>query len=907
MGGMTSSAPHGDQLSGRIGRPGRSGRSGRSGRFVSAAPRSVEAWLAAVRGRWLGRWLLSIWLAATGLGVALVGLWLLLGAPASLLGDLTLAPLLWSLGGIAVAASVAAVLVWGLRPAARALRWLAPRDRPLAENTRSALELSGSSALGRRRAVDPAQSDPGTSARSRHGAPGREASAVFARCHRHQVEQALRGHAPAALIPFGPVSRAARSVALLTFAVGAGLVFVPGGPERLLIQLGATPEVDTLPRVLEGPAVALRRVTVQPPQHTGLPERRLQQLSGPLVVPFGTRVTVDAQAPEPADDLRARLPDGRVIGGALLGDGRLRVQFSARAEGAVSFAVRTRAGWRVGAGLLRLRLEPDRAPEIQVRPAGPLRLPEPKVVRLRWEARDDYGITEVRLVYQVGDGPEVRRRLARAPRFGPRLRARLSGTHEWDLRPLRLGPDRSVRFHLEVEDNRALAGAKGSGPQQGRSPTQQIRIVGKPSDREALMARVRRVFEAVLAALADRLELPEPATAPDGCRAQLGPIRRLQQKERQLGQSLHEMLAAARTHRATLLPVLRETLAGPVARLADRLARLTAADRAALSRGAPACTLRQRAAAGQRQLVPVLEDLVLQLDALVARAILERMKDLVARLDRLRQQIERLREQLRQRPDPATRRRLERKLDEVRRLMAQLSELAGSLGDEQIDEHVNRYALRRQARQRRHRGLDPDRLAQRVEALKRAIASGVDQFRRVMPLPGERARSELRDALQTLVRDQRSLNRRARRGESPRRLAPDQRDLARRARKLARRAAKAPFGQKEAKGLRGAADTLQRAADALARRQGGEAAKVGREGLQALEKVARQVERSARVTRRQGAGADGSEGDDGRVEIPPAGGDLPRELRRRIQESGRASWPPAYREALRRYYERLLR
>jgi hypothetical protein len=881
----------------------------------------VEAWLAAVRGRWLGRWLLSIWLAATGLGVALVGLWLLLGAPASLLGDLTLAPLLWSLGGSAGAASAAVLLLWWLRPAARALRWLAPRDRQLAENTRSALELSRRGAEGRRGgggvrgrgAAD--ESAPGRAAAEAEGAPARgrpgesagAATAVFARCHRRQVEQDLRGHAPAALIPFGAVSRAARSVALMTFAVGAGLVFVPGGPERLLTQLGASPEVDTLPRVLEGPAVTLRRVTVQPPQHTGLPERRLQQLSGPLVVPLGTRVTVDAQAPEPADDLRARLPDGRVIGGALLGDRRLRIRFTARAEGAVSFAVRTRVGWRVGAGLLQVRLQPDRAPEIRVRPAGPLRLPEPKPVRLRWEARDDFGITEVRLVYQVGDGPEVRRRLARAPRFGPRLRARLSGAYEWDLRPLRPGPDRAVRFHLEVEDNRALAGADSSGPQKGRSPTQEIRIVGKASEREALMARVRRVFEAALVALADRLELPEPATQADGCRAQLGPIRRLQQKERQLHQSLQKMLAAARAHRATLLPVLRQTLAGPVARLAQRLARVTAADRAALSRGAPACTLRQRAAAQQPPVVAALEDLVLQLDALVARAILERMKDLVARLDRLRQQIERLREQLRQRPDPAARRRLQRKLDEVRRLMAQLSELAGSLGDEQIDEHVNRYALRRQARQRRRQGLDPDQLAQRVEALKRAIASGVDQFRRVMPLPGERARSELSDALQRLVRDQRALNRRARRGESAQRLAPDQRELARRAREMARRAAKAPLGQQEAKGLRGAADKLHRAADALARRRGDEAARVGREGLQALERVARQVERSARVTRRQGAGADGTEGDEGRVEIPPAGGDLPRELRRRIQESGRASWPPAYREALRRYYERLLR
>jgi hypothetical protein len=71
-----------------------------------------------------------------------------------------------------------------------------------------------------------------------------------------------------------------------------------------------------------------------------------------------------------------------------------------------------------------------------------------------------------------------------------------------------------------------------------------------------------------------------------------------------------------------------------------------------------------------------------------------------------------------------------------------------------------------------------------------------------------------------------------------------------------------------------------------------------------LGRLQAEAERAGRLTSPQGAETLGNPGE---VEVPPAGSDLPRELRESIQEAGRALWPEPYREALRRYYERLLR
>jgi len=872
-----------------------------------APPLPLPRWIRAVRNRCLlHRWLTAV-LAGLFAVLGGIGLWLVRGMPPHVLAGLSLGPLALALG---IATGIGVLGALGLRlrrgqGARRALRRLAPRDPALAEEAWSAWELGQGAAE-----LPPA-------------------ARVFERCHRARVEQGLARHPPVAVVPgrfIGPLSR---GVALMVVAVAAGLWLTPEAPRQLVVQLGLAPEVDTLPRVLPGAAARVDQVRVRPPRYTGLSETTTRVVNGPITVPLGARVAVVAHARRDVDEvlgLRAWLPGGGRGAGERLGERTVRVRFTAHQGGSLALALRTHTGWQVGTGLLAVRVTADQPPVIRVTGETPQRLETPASVPVRWEALDDHGLTAVRLVFRVDDGPEVKRPLGAGPRFGAQRKTRLAGTYPFDLRRLRLRVGSRVRFHLVAVDNRSLGDAEG-GPQHTATAEQVIRIVGRVSERQALLAQVRQVFEASVTRLGDRLVAPDPAAAraPEACLTQLQTLRGLARAEGQLLDDLERLLAEARKRRDGLLPVLRDALEGPVTRVKQRLRRIADPDRAALQRamgrrGAALCVARRLAATRQERLVPELEELVLQLDALVARAILEEMRDRVDRIEQLRKQIQRLAEQLRQQPSAADRRRLERLMTELRRLLSEVSQLAGSLGDEQVDQHVNRYAMERQAQRRlldklqrdgRHKAPSPGDLSaldRLVQGLRQAVREGVDRFRRVVPLPGERARQRQSDALRELLRAQRQLNRRLRQAGRGEGLQKAQRDLARKARQLSQ---KAP--PKNARGQRGspavgvAAKHMERAADALARGEWQEAKKHGRRAARALQRAAREAERSGRVSKPLDLSAGDGDLKDGKVEIPPAGGALPRALRKAIQQGGRTGWPAAYREPLRRYYERLLR
>ena len=101
---------------------------------------------------------------------------------------------------------------------------------------------------------------------------------------------------------------------------------------------------------------------------------------------------------------------------------------------------------------------------------------------------------------------------------------------------------------------------------------------------------------------------------------------------------------------------------------------------------------------------------------------------------------------------------------------------------------------------------------------------------------------------------------------------------------------------------------MQKAGEALGRGAPGAAAH-GRAARESLKRARQALKREGRVSKprpgNEGDG-DGPAGQD-KIDIPPAGGSLPRALRQRILEGGRMAWPERFRESLKRYYEGLLR
>jgi hypothetical protein len=136
----------------------------------------------------------------------------------------------------------------------------------------------------------------------------------------------------------------------------------------------------------------------------------------------------------------------------------------------------------------------DTYPEIRIlSPEASLSLLEPGSIDILYEARDDFGFTAVRLMY------EIKRSFgSAAPESGtlrgnpPSSRADI-GSIRWDLATLRLLPMDEVRYWLEITDNDRPGGFKST-----RSGTQTLRIA---SLTDMLLAQEEREQS-----LGDRLE-----------------------------------------------------------------------------------------------------------------------------------------------------------------------------------------------------------------------------------------------------------------------------------------------------------------------------------------------------------------------------------------------------------------
>src|SRR5205085_12203100 len=123
-------------------------------------------------------------------------------------------------------------------------------------------------------------------------------------------------------------------------------------------------------------------------------------------------------------------------------------------------------------------------------------------VPLQLSATDDYGLTQVALVWQRAGGKEERVVLQTPPSPARRLR----GNYAWQLAPLALRPGDKVSYHLEAKDNDAVDGA-----QRGVSATQAIKVFSASEHTRESLIRAQALWERLVALLGDRLEEPPPS------------------------------------------------------------------------------------------------------------------------------------------------------------------------------------------------------------------------------------------------------------------------------------------------------------------------------------------------------------------------------------------------------------
>jgi hypothetical protein len=254
-------------------------------------------------------------------------------------------------------------------------------------------------------------------------------------------------------------------------------------------------EVDPV----EAPAVGNFRLRYQYPDYTRLPPK-IEEGTGHIETLAGSEVRIEMAANKP------------IAWGQLVFDDDTQLPLTVRQDGSLqATAVITKpGGYRVqvqdGLGFTnqehlsyRIDVIPDEAPQIDLlAPEPDLEIEEGQVISLEYEARDDFGVRELALVYRAGAFGDKRLVIDRVDEVARRY----EGRYHWDVTDLFSEAGERVTYYLEVWDNDTV-----SGPKRGVSATHVLRIKSREEDHRRLDEMQQQVAEQLTDLLADQLEL----------------------------------------------------------------------------------------------------------------------------------------------------------------------------------------------------------------------------------------------------------------------------------------------------------------------------------------------------------------------------------------------------------------
>jgi hypothetical protein len=672
------------------------------------------------------------------------------------------APLVAAGAGAGTAAVVRGLLVLALLGTAGAWAWLAwwrPRQRTQGDVEVARLVGSAAPTI----ASDLLSSVELERELGQAPEPGRDPrfSAELTLAHAESTATRLHALRPAALFPDAAVRQAARRLAGVCAVHALVLVLWPStlaSGWRRLWHYGGRSAAPLAAVPVPEPLVGDLGITLVYPKYTGRAPFTVPASSGDVTAPRGTQVQIEARALKPAvraamvvEGKDERIPlevRGTTLRTTFVLDHALVYRFELTGE---------RGRPLVELDAHRLELEPDHAPRVElVAPADDLEVSEHKRIELGYAVDDDYGLTELTLVWQAR-GREGKKKLPLRP--GRSAQGKLM----WDLADVAPEPGERVAYHLEAKDNDDV-----SGPNLGVSRSYYLRVYSPRDKHRDLVERQRALFEAAVALLADRLEAPPFELEP---RQELG--RRTQDLALQLAQLIpllekdplapKKLTSELDAMRARLLRLAQEEetlLAG----FAHRAARAGApSPKSALSALTPM----------DQKLVAELEKDVITLDDWLARQQLEEMLAIADDIRQHRDRLAKLMEDYRRTGSDKLRAEIERELGILEALERELLEKRARLGAEVADRFVNSEAMALEEHQDclgKVRELvaagdvagaakQLEKCQRYLDAGQRALEDGLRGLRGERFSEEEKAYAELLDEINELEREERQIGR----------------------------------------------------------------------------------------------------------------------------------------------------
>lgn len=255
-------------------------------------------------------------------------------------------------------------------------------------------------------------------------------------------------------------------------------------------------------QLVDRPAVTSLELTVSPPAYTGSAPEALPPGGGPYKALQGSALAIRGEANKPLSV--ATLTLGQMRHNMQISAGhRIALDLSADHVKDGDYAIDlldTEQLWMPGhegpqplasrePATFRLRLAPDREPQVQARLKGIGTLVTQRAyIPIECRITDDFAVADLRLQHRWrGETDEADTTGTQSLKALADLPAPMASfEHMFDLEPLKLPTGLSLSFVVEADDNNTV-----SGPGTGRSTVFLVRVVTEAEFRAALLARER--------------------------------------------------------------------------------------------------------------------------------------------------------------------------------------------------------------------------------------------------------------------------------------------------------------------------------------------------------------------------------------------------------------------------------
>ncbi|MCB7130033.1 MAG: hypothetical protein J3T61_10905, partial [Candidatus Brocadiales bacterium] len=304
-----------------------------------------------------------------------------------------------------------------------------------------------------------------------------------------------------------------RNLTILGLLIGLFAVITAMNPTYVAQRFNLLLEPRYVPSVLlraTAPVIGDITLTYRYPAYTGLKPRTITGSSGDIRILKGSEVEIVARSNQPVDSASILINESTRVPMTVETPHTIKGSLIVLEDGNYSFETLP-AGRRSAhkSKSHRIIALADDYPRITIlSPAQGKVVGERDVIDLEYEAMDDFGLKEIRLVVGEGPGAEGARRDLKVIKE-PKTRFRDSC--KWDLSMYSFTPGKKVPYFLEAVDNDAV-----SEPKVARSETRYIEVYSTQKKHEELISLQDKLLKEMTLLLADKLvNRPDAMTARD--------------------------------------------------------------------------------------------------------------------------------------------------------------------------------------------------------------------------------------------------------------------------------------------------------------------------------------------------------------------------------------------------------